>query len=175
MRRFSPRDVILGLLLLMMAALTFTTLQELDRNNAPVYSQIRSLFAQERVEYFTLKGNTLTLTLRGQGEEGGSSLTYQVANPYIFYSDMRELVDEQLASGVLKGYDYPPGVESAWWFGMIPYLVAVAVLMLFWFLMFRQRGASGGGGGAPGASKGRKEERKRTAQNCKTKFSVGGR
>ena len=153
MRRFSPRDVILGLLLLMMAALTFTTLQELDRNNAPVYSQIRSLFAQERVEYFTLKGNTLTLTLRGQGEEGGSSLTYQVANPYIFYSDMRELVDEQLASGVLKGYDYPPGVESAWWFGMIPYLVAVAVLMLFWFLMFRQRGASGGGGGAPGASR----------------------
>lgn len=45
MRRFSPRDVILGLLLLMMAALTFTTLQELDRNNAPVYSQIRALFA----------------------------------------------------------------------------------------------------------------------------------
>ena len=44
MRRFSPRDIILGLLLVMMAALTFTALQELDRSNAPVYSQIRALF-----------------------------------------------------------------------------------------------------------------------------------
>ena len=79
-------------------------------------------------------------------------LTYRLADPAVFYTDMRDLVTEQLESGVLLGYDYPPGVESSWWYGLIPYLVAAAVLCLFWFLMVRQRSA-GSGGGTPGAAR----------------------
>ena len=152
MRRLGSRDFFMLLLLAMMAFFTFSALQQVNRGDAPTYSQIRELFHQGRVEYFTLEDSTLTLTLRGQKEGESVRMVYQVASPLVFYSDMRQLIDEQLASGVLKGYDYPPGVESSWWYDLIPYLVAAAVLCLFWYLMMRQRSA-GGGGSAPGAAR----------------------
>ena len=131
MRRFGPRDIILYLLLGMMIFFAFSTLQQMDRANEPTYSQIRTYFLREEVEYFTLEDGTLTLTLRGQ--DGASArLTYHVADPAIFLYDMRDLVNAQLESGVLRGFDYPPGVESSWWYSLVPYLVAAAVLGLFW-------------------------------------------
>ncbi|MCI8436440.1 MAG: ATP-dependent zinc metalloprotease FtsH [Lawsonibacter sp.] len=136
-----------------MILFTFTALQQMDRTDSPTYSQIRTLFLQEQVEYFTLEDNTLTLTLRGQtGTNETVRLTYRVADPAIFYDDMRDLVNQQLEAGVLKGYDYPPGVESSWWYNLIPYLVAAVVLCLFCYLMMRQR-TTGSGGGAPGAAR----------------------
>ncbi len=155
MRRFGPRDFTLYLMLGLLALFTFTSLQQMDRKDAPTYSQIRTLFLQEQVEYFSLEDNTLTLTLRGQTGNGGAPVrvTYRLADPAIFYHDMRELVNEQLESGVLKGYDYPPGMESSWWYNLIPYLVAAAVLCLFWYLMMRQRGGAGGGGSSPSAAR----------------------
>ena len=153
MRRFGLRDITLYILLALMIFFTFTSLQQMDRRDAPTYSQIRTLFLQEQVEYFTLEDSTLTLTLRGQNGGEPVRLTYRVADPDLFYYDMRELVNEQLESGVLKGYDYPPGVESSWWFNLIPYVVAAAVLCLFWYLMMRQRGAASGGGSSPGAAR----------------------
>lgn len=122
MRRFGPRDVTLYLLLALMAVFTFLTLRQMERADAPTYSQIRTLFLQERVEYFILEDNTLTLTLRSQ--EGDARLIYHMADPAVFYFDLRELINEQLESGVLKGYDYPPGVEHSWWYNLVPYLVA---------------------------------------------------
>ena len=153
MRRFGLRDVTLYILLGLLIFFTITSLQQMDRTDSPTYSQIRTLFMQERVEYFTLEDNTLTLTLRGQNGEKSARLIYRVADPAVFYADMRELIDQQLTSGVLAGYDYPPGVESSWWYNLIPYLVAAAVLCLFWYLMMRQRGAAGGGGNSPGAAR----------------------
>ena len=153
MRRFGLRDVTLYILLGLLIFFTITSLQQIDRTDSPTYSQIRTLFMQERVEYFTLEDNTLTLTLRGQDGEKSARLIYRVADSAVFYADMRELIDQQLTSGVLAGYDYPPGVESSWWYNLIPYLVAAAVLCLFWYLMMRQRGAAGGGGNSPGAAR----------------------
>ncbi len=152
MKRFGPRDILLYALLALMAFFAFSALRQLERSEEPTYSQIRTYFVQKRVEYFTLEDNTLTLLLRGQDGGEPVRLTCQVADPAFFYEDMRELVNEQLEAGILKGFDYPPGVESSWWYGLIPYLVAAAVLCLFWYLMVRQRGG-GGGGGTPSASR----------------------
>ncbi len=153
MRRFGPRDITLYFLLALLLCVAVVTLQDVNRGETPTYSQIRTYFLQEQVEFFTLEDNTLTLTLRGQDGTGSPvHITCRVANPTLFYDDMRDLVNQQLESGVLKGYDYPPGVESSWWYNLIPYLVAAAVLCLFWYLMMRQRSA-GGGGSAPGAAR----------------------
>ena len=153
MRRFGLRDITIYILLALMIFFTVTSLQQMDRRDAPTYSQIRTLFLQEQVEYFTLEDGTLTLTLRGQNGGDSVRITYRVADPDLFYYDMRELVNEQLESGVLKGYDYPPGMESSWWYNLIPYVVAAAVLCLFWYLMMRQRGAASGGGSSPSAAR----------------------
>jgi len=153
MRRISPRDITLYLLVILMMAFAVTTLQQMDRDDSPDYSQIRTYFIQERVKYFSLKDNTLTLTLK-EAEDKTSTVSYQLANLYVFYSDMHELIDQQLSSGVLEGYDYPPGLEGSWWYNLLPTLLVLAAVGVFLFVLYRQRAAGmGGGGGAPGASR----------------------
>ncbi len=151
MRRFSPRDITMYLMLAVLLFFTFSALQQMDRSDAPIYSDIRTLFVQEKVSYFELKDNTLTLVLRG--EDGSSStMTYHIANPNWLYEDLHELWESQQNAGLLR-YDLPQGMEGSWWYNLLPYLVAAAVLGLFWYLLMRQRAGAGGGGGAPGASR----------------------
>ena len=122
MRRISPRDFTMYMLLILTVAFATTAWQQMEREDAPDYSQIRTYFVQERVSYFTLKDNVLTLTLR-EAEDKTSTVTYQLADHQVFYLDMRELIDQQLASGVLTGYDYPPGLEGTWWYNLLPTLL----------------------------------------------------
>ncbi len=149
MKRFSSRDVILYLMLILLMVFAVTTLQRMDQSRDPTYGQVRTLFEQERVQSFSLEGNNLTLEVRGEGD-ATSTLHYEVANLYIFYNDLHELIDQQRASGVLLDCDYKPGIESSWWFGLLPYLIIILVVGAFWYMMYlRQANASSGGGPGP--------------------------
>ena len=149
MKRFSSRDVILYLMLILLMVFAVTTLQRMDQSRDPTYGQVRTLFEQERVQSFSLEGNNLTLEVRGEGD-ATSTLHYEVANLYIFYNDLHELIDQQRASGVLLDCDYKPGIESAWWFGLLPYLIIILAVGAFWYMMYlRQANASSGGGPGP--------------------------
>ena len=149
MKRFSSRDVILYLMLILLMVFAVTTLQRMDQSRDPTYGQVRTLFEQERVQSFSLEGNNLTLEVRGEGDTT-STLHYEVANLYIFYNDLHELIDQQRASGVLLDCDYKPGIESSWWFGLLPYLIIILVVGAFWYMMYlRQANANSGGGPGP--------------------------
>ena len=135
------------LILLMLFAIT--TLQRMDQANEPTYGQVRTLFEQERVKYFEVEGSNLTLEVRGEGD-ATSTVHYKLSNLYIFYNDLHELIDQQLSSGVLAGCNYKPGIESSWWFGLLPYLIIILALGGFWYMMYlRQANASSGGGPGP--------------------------
>ena len=135
------------LILLMLFAIT--TLQRMDQANEPTYGQVRTLFEQERVKYFEVEGSNLTLEVRGEGD-ATSTVHYKLSNLYIFYSDLHELIDQQLSSGVLAGCNYKPGIESSWWFSLLPYLIIILALGGFWYMMYlRQANASSGGGPGP--------------------------
>ena len=136
-------------MLILLMVFAVTTLQRMDQSRDPTYGQVRTLFEQERVQSFSLEGNNLTLQVRGEGDTT-STLHYEVANLYIFYNDLHELIDQQRASGVLLDCDYKPGIESAWWFGLLPYLIIILVVGAFWYMMYlRQANASSGGGPGP--------------------------
>ena len=151
MRRFRSRDATLYLLLLLTVFFTFFALQQMDRADSPTYSQIRTYFAQERVKSFSLEDHTMTLTLRGPGDST-STVVYSVTDPMYLYLDLHEEWDRQLAAGTLESYDFPPGVESAWWYSLLPYLVSAGLVCLFLAMLYRQRAAMNGGG-APGAAR----------------------
>ena len=168
MRRFTPRDITFYILILLMFAFTVNSLQAMNASEAPDYSQIRTYFVQEQVEYFVLEGNTLSLTLRGEGD-ATSSVTYQVANPLYFYLDMRDLIDEQYAAGLLE-YDYLPGIESSWWYNALPTLLMVVMAGAFLFVLFRQRMANNGGGGPGGSRFGHARTRTLADQGKKVTF-----
>ena len=136
-------------MLILLMVFAVTTLQRMDQSRDPTYGQVRTLFEQERVQSFSLEGNNLTLEVRGEGD-ATSTLHYEVANLYIFYNDLHELIDQQRASGVLLDCDYKPGIESSWWFGLLPYLIIILVVGAFWYMMYlRQANANSGGGPGP--------------------------
>ena len=136
-------------MLILLMVFAVTTLQRMDQSRDPTYGQVRTLFEQERVQSFSLEGNNLTLEVRGEGD-ATSTLHYEVANLYIFYNDLHELIDQQRASGVLLDCDYKPGIESAWWFGLLPYLIIILAVGAFWYMMYlRQANANSGGGPGP--------------------------
>ena len=136
-------------MLILLMVFAVTTLQRMDQSRDPTYGQVRALFEQERVQSFSLEGNNLTLEVRGEGD-ATSTLHYEVANLYIFYNDLHELIDQQRASGVLLDCDYKPGIESAWWFGLLPYLIIILAVGAFWYMMYlRQANANSGGGPGP--------------------------
>ena len=151
MRRITPRDIALYLILFAVVFYSVSYLQRADWEDGPDYSQIRTYFTQERVEYFTLKDNVLTLTLRDEGgSDKTSTFTYELARTDFFYNDMHQLIDQQLSDGILKGYDYPPGIENAWWYSLVGPVLMVAAAGVFLFVIFRQRAAANGG--PPGAN-----------------------
>ena len=155
MKRMSSRDLTLYLLVILLMVFAVTSLQQMNRTEAPTYSQIRSYFLQEQVQSFTLKDNTLRLTLRGEGDQT-TTVTYEMSDQALtyFYMDMRELIDDQLAAGILESYDYPPGLANSWWYNWLPSLIVLLSVGFLLFVLYRQRMASmGGGGGAPGASR----------------------
>ena len=153
MRRITPRDLTLYLLVIFTLVFAVSSLQSLDQDNGPDYSTIRSYFEQERVTYFSLRGNDLTLTLRLSGNQS-ATLTCRLADASRFYEDMHELIDRQLEEGILTGYDYPPGIEASWWYNLLPYLVALLMLGFFFAVIMRQRMNVNGGGG-PAANQNR--------------------
>ena len=149
MKRFSSRDVILYLMLLLLMIFAVNTVQQMNEADDPTYSQVRTLFEQEKVKYFVLNGKDLGLQIREEGDRV-STVHYQLPDLSVFYSDLHELIDQQHESGVLEGYDYKVGIEGTWWYRMLPYLVLLLVMAAFWYMMYlRQSGGSSGGGPGP--------------------------
>ena len=149
MKRFSSRDVILYLMLLLLMIFAVNTVQQMDEADDPTYSQVRTLFEQEKVKYFVLNGNDLGLQIREEGDKV-STVHYQLPDLSVCDSDLHELIDQQHESGVLEGYDYKVGIEGTWWYRMLPYLVLLLVMAAFWYMMYlRQSGGSSGGGPGP--------------------------
>ena len=149
MKRFSSRAVILYLMLLLLMIFAVNTVQQMNEADDPTYSQVRTLFEQEKVKYFVLNGKDLGLQIREEGDKV-STVHYQLPDLSVFYSDLHELIDQQHESGVLEGYDYKVGIEGTWWYRMLPYLVLLLVMAAFWYMMYlRQSGGSSGGGPGP--------------------------
>ena len=149
MKRFSSRDVILYLMLPLLMIFAVNTVQQMNEADDPTYSQVRTLFEQEKVKYFVLNGKDLGLQIREEGDKV-STVHYQLPDLSVFYSDLHELIDQQHESGVLEGYDYKVGIEGTWWYRMLPYLVLLLVMAAFWYMMYlRQSGGSSGGGPGP--------------------------
>ena len=152
MKRFSPRDLALYLLLLLLTLFAVNTLQQMNRANDPSYSQIRTLFEQEKVKNFSVKDNVLTMTVRGEGDQT-SAVTYELSNFYVFYNDLHELIDQQRSEGIIEDYDYPMGVQGSWWYQYLPYLLVILVMAGLAYMLFLRQSAANGGGGGPGPNR----------------------
>ena len=91
------------LLLILIALLVLAVISSslLTQNGSRLaYSEVLDLFAEERVESFVLQGDTLTLSLRGNGTEDAGSATAKIGDVETFHKDLDETIAAQSAAGV---------------------------------------------------------------------------
>ena len=108
------------------------------------FSQVEQLFRQEKVESFTIRDNTLLMTLRGE-PEGRNTLRYELYDFDLFYDSLGQLVEEQAARGVITSYDYQQDHSTNWLELLLPWVLMAALLCGMWyFLMLRNQGGGMG-------------------------------
>ena len=141
--RASSLGVVLLLAIMALAA------SWLLQNNADVpqvdYAQARQLFVQEKVQRFTVRGNTLTLELREE-LKGSKTVSHELYDFQLFQDDLMPLVLAQSDKGIIEDYDFYQDHSVNWLATLAPTLITVLCIGLFWyFFILRPQQMAGGG------------------------------
>ncbi len=141
--RASSLGVVLLLAIMALAA------SWLLQNNADVpqvdYAQARQLFVQEKVQCFTVRGNTLTLELREE-LKGSKTVSHELYDFQLFQDDLMPLVLAQSDKGIIEDYDFYQDHSVNWLATLGPTLITVLCIGLFWyFFILRPQQMAGGG------------------------------
>ena len=141
--RVSSLGVVLLLAIMALAA------SWLLQNNADLpqvdYAQARQLFVQEKVQRFTVEGNTLTLELR-ESVQGSKTVRHELYDFQLFQDDLMPLVITQSEKGIIEDYDFYQDHSVNWLATLAPTLVTVLLIGLSWyFFILRPQQMAGGG------------------------------
>ena len=104
------------------------------------YSQLRSLFTEEKVQSFAIENERLTASLRD-----GTTATCELYSFETFYEDLNDLVVEQNKAGIIEAYDYHADHSTNWLQLLLPYVLVILGFILLMNLMARMTGAGPGG------------------------------
>ena len=128
--------VALLIVMIFAASLLFT----LSREEVKTYKyyEIMEFFEKGEVESYKLDLGTgaLTAKIAGQKEE----LSYTVPNVNVFLNDVLRIAERNDLDVTAMQPDYIPVKETPWWISLIPTLLLVAAMGVFWFIMMRQQG-----------------------------------
>ena len=110
------------------------------------YYEIVEMVKENKISEFSLNlhSGQLIYTKR----DDGKSYRYTVADPSIFYYDVKDKLSEinEQNSGTDKiiKYDYKSGGETAWIMNLLPTLITVGVMVIFWVFIMKRMNASMG-------------------------------
>ena len=141
------KNLLLYLGLPIIFIITIFAVSTLTKNTAEVkYSEIVALVQQNKVSEFEL--NLYSGELKYTRRDDGKTYRYTVADPSIFYNDVNDKVMEinALYAGTEKGivYDYEEGNQAAWLVSMLPTVLLIAVMVIFWIFMMRKMNSTMG-------------------------------
>ena len=131
-------------LLLFLTSLMFTMNKE---EVVPLkYYEVLGMFEKGEVESYTLDLGTGDLKLVKKPEEGkekGETIEYTVPNVSVFLGDIDIINEQNEYSATQMQPDYLPIKETPWWVAMLPTLLLIGAMAVFWFFMMRQQGGGG--------------------------------
>ena len=110
------------------------------------YYEIVELVTENKISEFSLNlhSGQLIYTKR----DDGKSYRYTVADPSIFYNDVNDFVlknnTENIGTDKIIKYDYKSGGETAWIMNLLPTLITLGVMVLFWAFIMKRMNASMG-------------------------------
>lgn len=140
-------------------------------SNTMTYSDVLYLFEEQKVEEFSVDAGTGVLTMKleegakipsledkqmmqNQGffGEGNSSsnliVEYKLASVDLFYSDVKEYIDEYNADkpdSEKLTFDIQRAADRSIWLEMLPTLIMFVIIGVFWFILMKKMGAGLGG------------------------------
>ena len=142
----SPRDIGFYVLvfIILISAVYLLTMNQAEPDNSLIYSEVERLFMDEEVESFSIKDNTLTMQLKTEYNDSGSTIvTHDLFDVGIFHVDMDPYIDEQMEKNPDFEYNYDPAWQSPWWVQMIPYAIIIVVFIFLWNAMMNRSGVGG--------------------------------
>ncbi len=127
--------VLIGVILIATAAL-FGNMN----TDTLIYSDIVVMFNNGEVKAFEIdeKNNITILT------HEGATYSFKLLDLSIFYNDLNELVQQQLADGTIESYNYAEPVEIPWWVSLLPYVLLIALFIGLWLYVMNQTTGKGG-------------------------------
>ena len=132
---------ILGIvLLLFLTSLLFNMNQE--EVTKLKYYEVLEMFEDDKIESYTL--DLGTGALEAQVKDQKEKLSYTVPNVSVFLSDIEKILEAKGESAAALQPDYLPIKQTPWWVSMLPSLVLIGAMAVFWFFMMRQGGGAGG-------------------------------
>ena len=114
--------------------------------NTIPYSKVLELFRQEQVKQFVVNDDVLSMELYTP-YDGETKVYTEIADPEAFRAELQTLFDEQVAAGVLVGYDFvakaEPGAFAQFLSRFTPLLLAGLIVLFFWaYLMGKANGSN---------------------------------
>ena len=74
-------------------------------------------------------------------------------NVSVFLDDVDRILEAKGESAAALKPDYLPIKQTPWWVSMLPTLLFIGAMVVFWFFMMRQNGGAGSAVAAPMAAK----------------------
>ena len=137
--------------ILLLACLLFLAAElfQGERPEQVSYSEMRTLFLEEKVKSFNWKNGTLTMELRKADKDGNKVVEHELADLDMFWEDLGKTIRQQQRDGILKEYNYEPVKGTPWYLQILPYAVlSVLLVVLLYVMLMRANNAAGGGAGA---------------------------
>ena len=132
---------VLGIvLLLFLTSLLFNMNQE--EVTKLKYYEVLEMFEDDKIESYTL--DLGTGALKAQVKDQKEALSYTVPNVSVFLNDVEKILDAKGESAAALQPDYLPIKQTPWWVSMLPTLLLIGAMAVFWFFMMRQNGGAGG-------------------------------
>ena len=137
-------NILIYIVVLIVAMIFLINVFGADRTPQVDYSEVRSLFLEEKVEAFVWEEGVLTLELN-QPERGVTTVKHELADLEMFREDLSELYQKQFDAGIIKDFEFVPLSGTPWYLELLPYVLMMVLMFAFlYFLM----GRAGGGNGA---------------------------
>ena len=110
------------------------------------YYEIVDMVKDNEISEFQLNlySGELVYTKRDDGKK----YRYTVADPSIFYNDVNEAVmainEENNGTDKIIKYDYKSGGQAAWIMNLLPTVLMIAIMVIFWIFIMKRMNASMG-------------------------------
>ncbi len=159
MRKNNLKVIVFYIILIAVIVVATASLFNSVSSDGMLYSDVRQLFLDEKVESFVVDGdNVLTMNVRVNKEGEAERLEpkqYKLRDINLFYNDLYDTIVEQREAGIISKFDFPPPTVMPWWVSYLPFLIIIALFIVSWIYMVNQTSGGGGRAGNFGRSRAR--------------------